>query len=46
MICRYSHLDLWKADHFLGGRKITAIMPTRHEAWQALIEIVAIEAKQ
>lgn len=44
MIRKFKHLGLWRGDYVFKGRKITTIMPEKHEAWQALIEIVAIEA--
>lgn len=37
--------NFYCADHHLGGRTITAVGPTKHEAWAALIELVAIEAR-
>jgi len=36
---------MYRADCFFRGRTLTAVMPTKHEAWQSLIEIVAIEAR-
>lgn len=47
MIRRWGNLKFYRADCYLSdsGRKLTAVMPTKHEAWQALIEIVAIEAR-
>lgn len=44
MIRQFKHIGPWRADYVFKGRKITAIMPEKHEAWMALIDIVAIEA--
>ena len=44
MIRQFKHLGLWRGDYLFKGRKITVILPEKHEAWMALIDIVAIEA--
>ncbi len=46
MIRPFKYLGLWRADYHLNGRVITSIAHTPNEAWQSLIEIVAIEVKQ
>lgn len=46
MIRRYQHLPFYRADCHFKGRVFTSVMLTKHEAWRALIEIVAIEAKK
>lgn len=47
MIRQFGKLQFYRADCYLidSGRTLTAVMPTKHEAWMALIEIVAITAK-
>lgn len=44
MIRQFKHIGLWRGDYVFKGRKITVIQPEKHEAWMALIDIVAIEA--
>lgn len=45
MIHQYRGMKAYRAECHFMGHTVCAVAPTPHEAWQWLIEFIAVEAK-